>query len=237
MYGWRARIGAIVPSTNTAVEMEFNTMKPAGVSVHASRMVSLENSVDVLVKLAEDTERASYELGTTMCNAIVYACTSGSFVNGPEWEKTLVERMEKASGTKAVTTSGAVVKALNALGVNKISVTTPYEDEVNSRWISYLKYYGKEVVSLDTLRITNNYLGGQTHPETIYRLAKSIVRPETEALVLSCTDMRSIEVIEMLETDFHIPVISSNQASFWAALRMADVNEHLRGYGSLFDLS
>lgn len=119
MYGWRARIGAIVPSTNTAVESEFNTMKPEGVSIHASRMVSLENSVEILFNLAKDTERASYELGTTMCNTIVYACTSGSFVGGPKWEQELVERMEKASGTKAITTSGAVVRALKQLGVKK----------------------------------------------------------------------------------------------------------------------
>lgn len=92
------------------------------------------------------------------------------------------------------------------------------------------------MVSLDSLRITNNYLGGQTYPETVYRLARSIVKPETEALVLSCTDIRSIEIIELLENDLKIPVISSNQSSMWAAMRSCGINDKIKGFGSLFEL-
>jgi maleate isomerase len=234
MYGWRARIGIIVPSTNTVVESEFWRMAPRGVSIHASRLRITETTPAALKQMAQDTERAAEELATAKVDVILYACTSGSFLEGPEWEGKLKERITGASGTRALTTSGAVITALKEFGVRSVSLATPYIEEVNKLEIAFLQSHGFDVIQSAGLGIVENVRIGSQSPEASFRLGRSVATEQSEALFISCTDFRTIENIALLETDLHIPVISSNQASMWASLRSCGVAEELREYGSLF---
>lgn len=234
MYGRKARIGVIIPSTNTVVESEFNRMAPPGVSIHATRLLITETTPEALKKMAEDTERAAKELATAKVNVLVYACTSGSFIEGPEWEEKLVRRIQSASdGIPTLTTSGAVKRALNSLNITRFSLTTPYIDEINTREEEYFKRQGFTVVRSSGLGIVKNTEIGSLPPETAYTSAKKVHHPEAEGIFISCTDFRTIEIIPLLEKELGIPVISSSQASMWAALRSAGVRESVEGFGSL----
>ena len=234
MYGSRARIGAIIPSTNTVVESEYNRMKPEGVSVHASRMFLTTTNAETLKGMAEQTERAAAELGTARCDAIVYGCTSGSFVGGAEWEENLRKRMEAVSNTKCITTPGAIIRALEALGKKKLTVVTPYIEELNELEKAFLTQAGYEVLAIRGLGYDDNVTIGKQTPETTYELAKATLAPGTELLIITCTDFRSIENIAKLEAELGIPVISSNLCGMWAALRMSGVEDKLPEWGSLF---
>jgi len=234
MYGWRARIGVMIPSTNTVVEGEYNRMCPEGVSVHASRMFLQITNAETLVGMAEQAERSAKELGTTKCGAIVYGCTSGSFVGGVEWEANIARKIAEASGTTAITTSGAIVKALANYNVKKISIVTPYIPELNELEKKFLESNGYEVVSSAGLGLDDNISIGCQMPEKTYSFARSVVTPETELLLVTCTDFRSIEFIKKLEQDLGIPVLSSNLCGFWAALRAGGIDDRLAEWGSLF---
>jgi len=233
MYGWRARIGVLVPSANTVVESEFNRMIPEGVSVHAARMYKLVSNPDTEIEMRKEAQHATRELATAKCDTLLYACTSGSFVGGHKWEADLVDEMEQIAGVKCLTASGALSSALKIYGKKKISIITPYCDGLTKLLHSYFTSEGYEVLSVKGLGIEDNVEIGKQPPSVSFSLAKQVPK-ETELLVISCTDFRTIENIEILEKDLGIPVVSSNQASLWAALRICGVREHVKGFGSLF---
>jgi maleate isomerase len=58
---------------------------------------------------------------------------------------------------------------------------------------------------------------------------------ENEAIFISCTNFRTIEIIQELEEATGKPVISSNQATLWYALRKLGLKDSIKGYGQLLE--
>lgn len=235
MYDLRARIGLMIPSLNTALESEANLIKPTGVSFHAARMKITATTEVGLAEMATHAEIAARDLNDIDPNCIIYGCTSGSFIKGLAWEHALVERLEQVAHTKVITTSGAVVQAINAFGKKKISIATPYIKEVNDLAVKFFSECGFGICAIQGLGRSKKGEIRAVKYEDVYRLGKSVMTPDTELLLLSCTEMRSMRIIEQMEIDFGIPVISSNQCDVWAALRYCGIKDKLPGYGSLFD--
>jgi len=233
LYGWRGRIGVILPSSNTTMENELYVMMPEGVSVHFTR-VRLENvDKESLLSMSREAVKAAMDLATANVDVILYGCTSGSLIGGVGWEKNLVKEISKATGSRVITTASAVVEALRELGVSKIVVATPYTDEINRLEKKFLEDNGFEVLRIKGLGIVDNITIGAQPPWISYKLAREAYSPEADAVFISCTNFRSIEVIELLEYDLGVPVISSNTASAWLALKSIGVHESIEGYGVL----
>jgi len=233
MYGERGKIGLIVPSANTVMEPEFNKMAPAGIATFATRMFLKEVRAETLAKMAEEVDRAVTELSTAQVHVMVFGCTSGSLLKGPEWDKQIVSRMETAGQVPSITTSGSVVKALESIRARKVAVATPYLDELNIRVKEFLEQYGFEITDTKGLGLSKALEIGNQYPETAHDLAKRVCRPGTDTVFISCTDFRTIEIIEALERELRVNVITSNQASFWCALKTMKYPEPVKGYGKL----
>jgi len=231
MYGWRLRIGLIVPSSNTTMESEFNRMKPEGVSVHTARMRLIEATPDALIKMAEDAHRAAELLATADVDVIIYGCTTGSLVKGVEWEEGLRREIEESTGIKTVTTAGAVVDALRALGIKRLCVATPYIKELDELEVRFLSELGFEVLAIKGLGLKRNTEIGSQPPWVSYRLTREAYRDEADGIFISCTNFRTIEIIERLEAEYGKPVVTSNQASMWAAMKL--IHQPIEGYGRL----
>lgn len=233
MYGWRARLGIMVPSVNTVMEPELGRLAPEGVSVHAARLKAEGVfGPESLIAMAAYTEKAAEELGPAV-NAIAYGCTSGSFVKGPGWDEELVARIERVAQKPATTTSTAVVRALRALGLRAIAVATPYTREVNDRLADFLGRQGFEVLAVKGLEVTVRGGQGIYPPSTAYRLAREVDDPRAEGILISCTNFRTIEIIERLEADLGKPVVTSNQATFWDLLGLCRISDRIPGHGQL----
>ncbi len=234
-YGWRGKIGLIVPSTNTVNEPEFWRMAPPGVSIHSDRVLLLGNATQESYNaMADALGAAAQRLATAEVDVVAYGCTSGSIVCPmPE----LLDQMGSQTKTPAVATAGAVVAALNALGAKKIAVGTPYVTFVNDAEKVFLEEYGFEVTSIHGLQLGETQEErrgiGRVPPEQVYRLARLIDRPEAEAIFISCTNLASLDVIEQIETDLGKPVVISNQACFWACMRLMGLPDRIEGYGRL----
>lgn len=238
MYGWRARIGIIYPASGLA-DHEYFLMAPRGVSVHVTRSsvpddggVTLENIQEVaegreFVKLARD-------LATVRPTCIAWMCTSGSFGRGTDWDDHLVATLERASGTRATTTSASLVAALRVLGVRCLSCATPYERRVDQKLREYLEGRGFEVARIKGLGLTRDWDIGSLPPERAYALAREVDDPTAEAIFISDTGFRALEYIDLLESELGKPVISANTATMWHALRLSAVREPLPGAGRLF---
>ena len=225
MFGWRGRIGLILPSNNTVMEQEFSRAVPEGVSIHTARLgLVKDTSFETLIKMSDHAERAAEELLSCDVDIIIYGCTSGSFLEGPKFEEDLTQRIHEVSNTHCFTTSKAVVEALSALKGKKLAMATPYRDETNSREKQFLEDYGFEVINMQGLGILKPTDIGRLPPDKAYGMAKEVNSKEADTIFISCTDFRTFEIIRPLERDLRKPVTSSNQASLWMALDLLNID-------------
>ncbi|MEM3734788.1 MAG: aspartate/glutamate racemase family protein [Nitrososphaerales archaeon] len=233
IYGSKARLGFILPSLNVTAEPEFNRMTPSGISIHVTRVPFRSGTVEELERMNTELEDAAALLATAKVNVIVYACTTGSLFKGLGWDTEIIRRIEMESGIPATTTSTAVVQAFKTLGVEKIVVATPYSDTLNIKEKEFLEAHGIRVLNIKGL----GFIEGEdlhTQPPTItYNLARKVNLPNAEAVFISCTDFKSISVIAKLESELKKPVVSSNTATMWAALRKVGYKGAISGYGRL----
>lgn len=234
-YGWRGRIGLIIPSTNTINEPEFQRMAPEGVTIHTGRATSLGPfSEEYFVRLAETGLDQATLLGTAEVDVLAYGCTSGSIVYPME---KLVPALRSRVGVPVVATAGAVVAALQALGIRRVAVATPYPDFINEAERRFLEGHGFAVTSVLGLRLGETQEErraiGRVPPQHVYRLARQADRADAEAIFVSCTNLATLDMIERIEADTGKPVVTSNQACFWACLRLLGIPDAIPGFGRL----
>jgi len=234
-YGWRAKIGLIVPSTNTINEPEFWRLAPKGVTIHTGRAKLLGKATEEsYFKMAEAVKVAADDLATAEVDVVAYGCTSGSIVCSLQ---DIVDDLKQRTKVPAVATAGAVVAALRALGSKCVAVATPYVDFVTASERRFLQDYGFAVASLHGLRMGETQEErrgiGRVPPEHIYRMAMACNRPEADTIFVSCTNLATIDVIAQIESDTGKPVVTSNQACFWACLRLLGLPDRIEGHGRL----
>lgn len=234
--GWRGRIGLITPSPGSSTEAEFNRYRPEGVAVLTTRIPLFGISREALDKMNTYVEEAASLLATAEADVIVFACTAGSLLKGPGWDRQIVEKLSRLTGKKITTTSTGVLEALAALSVKKVAVATPYAAEVNEAEKTFLDGSGFEVTSIIGPLLSDPKLVPQIHPGEMYRLARKANTDKADAVFISCTGLHVLEIIDMLEKDLGKPVIASNQVSLWSALNKLDIHEKIQGLGRLFML-
>lgn len=234
-YGWRAKIGLIIPSTNTINEPEFWRLAPRGVTIHAARATSAGPfSEAYFQRLRDSGMRCAEDLATAEVDVIAYGCTSGSILQPLE---EIVEGVQGRTGIPTVATAGAVIAALRALEVHRVAVATPYVDFINEAEREFLSRHGFAVTSLHGLGLGETQEErraiGRVPPEHVYRMARRADRPEAEAIFISCTNLATLDVIAAIEADLGKPVVTSNQACFWNCLRLAGIPDRIEGHGRL----
>lgn len=235
MYGWRGRLGLIVPSSNSTNEPEFARWLPDGVSLHTARMRLEGVDAESLGAMADEIERCTDLLATADVDAIAYGCTTGSLVHGPGYDEEIEGRIESAADVPAVATAASVKRAFARLGLERLAITTPYVEDLNDREVEFLTDAGYEVVAMDGLGIDHNPgIGAQT-PETAYRRARALPTADADGVFISCTNYRTFEIVASLEADLGMPVVTSNQATLWDALRRLEVaTDEVSDLGRLF---
>jgi len=237
----RARFGILVPFTNSNLEPDMTLLRPQGVSLHFARMGGYDQDeipdVDQMHGLgATDLDEPLRLLQGVQPNVILYGCTSATLTHGPAFDRKMAETIKAESGAETVTAAGALVHALYTLGVERIGLASPYVPAINDMAIDFLAQTGIKTVARSEVKVTlDNYGQGDMDPDVVFALARAADHPDAQALVLSCTDMRSIETISRLEKAVGKPVISSNQAMMFQAMQFAKISEPLQGYGRLLD--
>ena len=126
-----------------------------------------------------------------------------------------------------------VVQALKARGIASVSVVTPYVQLTNERLRAFLDAEGIEVSGLRSFDMLDMYDHAKIQPSEVYELARQAARDDAEAVFVSCTQVRALEVVEVLERDCGKPVISANQATLWEAYARLGIDPGLSEHGSL----
>ncbi len=223
------RIGLILPSSNTTMEPEFHQILAAYASVHSSRLRLRNVTVSELEMMESETERAASELQDANVDLLCYGCTSGSLFKGLGHDQALVQGIENETGIPTIATSGAVVEALQHVRAKKITVATPYIKEIDDLENRFLTANGFEVMKIIGLGLTRNLDIGLQEPQVAYDLAKKAYLADADGIFISCTNLRTIEIIKRLENELGRPVVSSNTATAWKALSALGVKNGMSG--------
>lgn len=235
----RARFGVLVPFTNTNLEPDMALLRPDGVSLHFARLGGYDQDEipdsDQMQGLgAADLGEPLHLLQGVKPDVIFYGCTSATLTHGPSFDRDLAKQIKQESGAETVTAAGALVHALKVLGVQRIGFASPYVPAINDMAITFMDKVGVETVNRSEVDATlDNYGQGALSPDDVYELGLAADHPDAQAVVLSCTDMRSVEIIERLEAKLGKPVISSNQAMVFQAMQLAGISDPMPGYGKL----
>ena len=236
-FGYRARLGLIVPPNNTITESEWASVLPAGVSMHAQRfrLNPLARSTQELDVLRAGLYEACALLAEAELTALAFGCTAPSAVSP---RRDMEQFMQQACGLPGATAAAAVVDAVQALGARSVTLFSPFSEKVTAHEAAFMEQEGIHVLSQHSLG-HDTYAPGRRlaihliPPADVRDAVMRIGTQDAEALVLSGTNLVTFPVIEEIERLTGKPVVTSNQALLWSTLRKAGVDDALP-LGQLF---
>ncbi|GAC67280.1 maleate cis-trans isomerase family protein [Gordonia soli] len=212
-------IGIVCPF-DMALDRELWRWMPDSVSLYFTRTGYIDAPVDV--ELCRDLNNhaditaAVRSITAVGPRSVGYACASGSFVYGMAGAVELSNCMLAAGAASAVTTSEALVRALDRMGIARIAVATPYTSALTGLLCDFLVESGRSVVA-------HSGLGRDHEIWTIpYQVTCDLIRaadhPDADAIYVSCTNLWTYEILGMMEAELGKPVLSANQVTAWATL-------------------
>jgi maleate isomerase len=240
------RIGQIVPSSNTTMETEIPFMlraremlEPERFSFHSSRMRMQKVTKEELAAMDADSDRCALELADARVDVLGYACLVAIMSMGPGYHRVSEERLQRrtveAGGPAPVVTSaGALVDGLKALGAKRVSILTPYMRPLTQLVIDYLEAEGIEVVDSISLEIPDNLEVGRQNPLAPLEITKRLNTKGVDAVVASaCVQMPSLASVQLIEDRLGLPVLSSSIATSYMMLKKLGLKTFAPGFGSL----
>jgi len=229
------RIGLITLASDFRIEKDFNNVIYGKEIDLFSNRIHCYNPLtnETLKKMADDITDVTKEiLPDQKLDCVAYGCTSGTIAAG---YSSIYKKVNLAKPNTRVTTPiTSVIKALKKLSINKISVFTPYTDEINQSVAEYFKKENIEVVSLSFFDIDSDLDIGKVDPDYLFEVLSKIDLSESDALFVSCTALPVLSLIDKLEKKLGKIVLSSNQALIWDTLKEIEYNKNIDGFGQLF---
>ena len=230
------RVGLLLLETDHTTELEFARHMPhEQVGVYANRVpyanpTTPENLRKMTPVLAE---RAAQILPEADLDVVYYGCTAASFVIGDEVVSEQIHLMKPRA--KVVTPTSAAIAAFHALGLKKLALLTPYLPQTSAPLENYCRSNGFEVVKHSCLGIEDDRIMAALDSKCLINAAQMADSADADALFISCTALRSIEIVPELEAKLGKPVVTSNQAAIWQILKSLGLPKPDRNPCILFD--
>ncbi|SEH59372.1 Maleate cis-trans isomerase [Mycolicibacterium rutilum] len=192
--------------------------------------------VDALLDLGGEDRLADgvRRLADTRPQAVMWACTSGSFVFGPEGARHQAAKVAAAAGVPASSTSIAFVDALRHLGIGRVAVAASYPHDVAEHFVRFLAADGVEVVAMGSHGIITAAEVGTLEPDRVCDMVIAADHPDAQAVLVPDTAMHTLAIIDRLEAAVGKPVLTANQVTVWKGLQLAGGAPALPGLGRLF---
>lgn len=218
----RVRVGLMIPSSNTVMEVDFVRQLPPEATLHTARMFMEATTVEGESRMLDDFALpAARDLATARPHVVVFGCTSAGALRGDAYDTQLCQRISDVTGAPTVSTVRSVREAIVASGARRVGIFTPYVDDLNERIKASVEADGVEVVKIAGLGIDENFQIAQVPPTTIIdSVVASLGGLDIDLGFVSCTNFRAFEVLPVISEKLGIPVISSNQAVLAATLRI-----------------
>ena len=230
------RIGLITLATDFRIEKDFNNvLNGKDIDLYCNRIHCYNPLTnETLKKMADDITNVTKDiLPDQKLDCVAYGCTSGTIAAG---YNSIVEKVNAAKpNTKVTTPITAAIKALKKLNINKISIFTPYTNEINNSVVEYFKNENFEINELSYFDIPSDLDIGRVDDKYLFDVLSKIDVSDSDALFVSCTALPVLSLINDLEKKLGKFVVSSNQALIWDSLNQVNSNINVVGYGKLFN--
>lgn len=236
----RARMGLVVPSTNVVAETDMWSTAPAGVTFHTGRLRITEPDLSSDEAFLRFLDQIRASLGPTVEDVVscepdllVVGLSSETFWGGAEGNAEFTADLESASGLKVATGADACKKAIEATGVKRLAILTPYQAVGDEQVLKYFGDIGTEVVRIKGLRAENCTAPAKVSHETGRQLIDELDGDDVDAVVQVGTNLSLVRVADRAEKELGKPVIAINAAILWTALRMLGIDDQYDGFGPL----
>ena len=230
----KRRIGLILPSVNIRMEPELNRCPQLnGFNFYATRVLLDDTTEDTLRAMEQDLEHAADMLATVYPEAVVYGCTSGSFIGGTDGNSRIIDTIQQACHCPVITASQAMVDSICEVGAKKVTLVTPYTDDINEKEKTFLEMNGIQVVAMKGLQIVPAEELRTTSAEAFEELVLSTDVPESDAVFISCTNVEGFHICDALERKLGKPVLTSNVACIWSMLSSIENDVTVDDHGIL----
>ena len=219
-----ARVGLMIPSSNTMMEVDFARDLPPGTALHTARMFMEDTTPAGENRMLDEFALpAARDLGTARPDVVVFGCTSAGALRGNDYDTQLCERIGELAGAPVVSTIGAVRAAIQASGASSIGVITPYVDELNEKIKASIEADGAHVATITGLGITDNFEIAEVGHDEIVAFAERALGPLAAGagiglVFASCTNFGAMAARPAIAERLGLPVVTSNQAVLAAAV-------------------
>ena len=218
------KVGLMVPTNNTTMEVELPAWLPAGSTVTT---VKIPRGPGMLTKERIPAYRdsaialARQHFADGDVDLIAYGCTAAGFLSGPAGDAELSAMLSEATGLPVVTVARAMVRALLQHDkAKRIAVVTPYHDAVNAQLAAFLADGGISVLHMDTFRAPDVAALGRITAMQVRELARATMRPDCDALFIGCSQLPTHAILAGLQSELGRPAWSSIRATAWEAARL-----------------
>jgi maleate isomerase len=211
----------VVPSINTTMEPEMNLLCPEGAPFGTVRVPLPAAGLNVgnLDEYSRTTLDMVAEFQRHQPKLVVHGCTSAGLLGGMKGTRAILDSLEQLTGAPAISTASAMTDVLGEEGAHEIAVLTPYLATLNKAVEAYLDEAGFEVDVLASFECGGlDELVAVTQQQVMEK-AIEIVTPRSSALLIACSQLPSVGIVEPLRKRLGIPVWSSVSATAWAASR------------------
>ena len=230
------RIGLITLATDFRIEKDFNNIiYGKDIDLYCNRIKCYNPLTNETLKnMANDIPKVTENiLPDQKLDCVAYGCTSGTIAAGYQ---SIFEKVNLAKpNTKVTTPITSAINALKSLKIKKLSIFTPYTDEINKSVINYFKKENIEIVELSYFDIASDLDIGKVDPQHVFDTLTKIDLTNSDALFVSCTALPVLTIINELEKKISKVVLSSNQTLIWDTLKEINYNNKIEGFGELFN--
>jgi maleate isomerase len=232
-----ARVGLIIPSSNRMVEQEMVPAFPQGVTAHVTRLRMTGANHLAFEELLPRLEEATRALADARCDVVAFHCTANSMEGGKDGEQQILSTMTHAGAARATTTITAIQRAFDTLDATRIVLITPYSESTTEHEAAFLRQAGYDVLSAKGFALAGSDAYCATAPQFWRDRAIEAANSNADAYLISCANISVFGVIEELEGRLGRPVVTSNQAVIWDALRLIGWHETRGCPGRLFEMA
>jgi len=230
------RIGLITLASDFRIEKDFNNViYGKDIDLYCNRIKSYNPLTNKsLKKMADDISNVAKNiLPDQKLDCVAYGCTSGTIAAG--YEKIFEKVNLVKPKTKVTTPITSAINAFKVLKTNKISIFTPYTDEINRSLMNYFKSENIEISDLSYLDIASDLDIGKIDPNYLFETIANIDLSQSDTLFISCTALPVLSLIKDLEKKIGKIVLSSNQVLIWDTLKQVNFKDQILNYGELFN--
>ena len=230
------RIGLITLASDFRIEKDFNNIiYGKDIDLYCNRIKCYNPLTnETLKKMADDIPNVAKDiLPDQKLDCVAYGCTSGTIAAGYQ---SIFEKVNSVKpNTKVTTPITSAINAMKSLNIKKLSIFTPYTNEINQSVINYFEKENIEIDELSYFDIASDLDIGKVDPQYLFDALSKIDISKSDALFISCTALPVLSLIAELEKKINKVVLSSNQTLIWDTFKEINYNNKVEGFGELFN--